>query len=168
MYIFNYVAGQELLSGNLVAWVDPAWPGLPTSGQLVATQTSSQLEVYSCLRPIISFKRRLPLLFIPTISPWCTRKRRQNWLSACGFVRPLDDSLKKWPSSGEIRTRDFELSTSTSLIMVIGCLKLSTWRVDIKQLLIVLSPTSHLPIRIWYEATICCSDSSHLRWILKA
>ena len=47
-------------------------------------------------------------------------------------------------------------------------LKLSAWRVNLEQLLKMLSPTSHLPIHVWHEATICCLDSTHLRCRLGA
>ena len=36
-------------------------------------------------------------------------------------------------------------------------------RIHREQLLKVLSPMSHLPVCVQYEATICCSDSTHLR-----
>ena len=39
---------------------------------------------------------------------------------------------------------------------------------NLEELLKVLSPTSHLPIRVWYETTICSSDSIHPRCRLGA
>ena len=61
------------------------------------------------------------------------------------------------------------LTSSRGYSLVMGgststiCLRLSAWRVDCEQLLIVLSPWSYLPIGVWHDAAICCLDSIHPR-----
>ena len=45
-------------------------------------------------------------------SLWSSHRWRQGWIAACGFLQPLDNSLKKWPVSSRIHIQVIEFSSS--------------------------------------------------------